>query len=355
MNPPPSARALRGGLATVLSFAALTSVRTAHALDKQGSAHGGDVGGAESGFNVSGSGMLGVSLFNPSYAARPNNTGLALFRYAAHADFDLIGRNLSIPLDLNMFTDRERKGVAIFAPSEFDIIIGLTTTQTMTKATDLELGARVENDRPVTGPGGGYTQTYADIRARALYSLARQWDSLRRSLADGDLSGYFTLGWFAINPSYAARPDNTGLALFRYTEHAELSVWHRHLALGLDATFFTDKKSDTPLRPSELDFTAEVIGRYQPFEAHLAYERDMPIDQGGLVQQMLFLVFAYNFDLGLNAAAPMTKPTALEPAPAPTPTIEPAPQPTPTIRTAPSPAPPDAPNPDPEATPARSP
>ena len=47
-----------------------------------------------------------MSLYNPTYAARPDNTGLALFRYAAHFDFDLIGRRLSIPLDLNMFTDR---------------------------------------------------------------------------------------------------------------------------------------------------------------------------------------------------------------------------------------------------------
>src|SRR3954453_4549511 len=79
----------------------------ASALDKQGSAHGGAVAeGEERQFDVSGSLRLGVSIYNPTYAARPDNTGLALFRYAAHADIDILGRKLSIPIDVNVFTDR---------------------------------------------------------------------------------------------------------------------------------------------------------------------------------------------------------------------------------------------------------
>ena len=46
-------------------------------------------------------------LYNPTYAARPDNTGLALMRYAGHRDVDLIGSRLSIPIDINTFTDRE--------------------------------------------------------------------------------------------------------------------------------------------------------------------------------------------------------------------------------------------------------
>src|ERR1700753_2150967 len=99
---------LRHWIAVAVTGAALACTRTAAALDKQGSAHGGAVGGDENGFHVSGALPLGVSLINPSYAARPDNTGLALFRYALHADTDLVGRKLSIPLDLNVFTDRER-------------------------------------------------------------------------------------------------------------------------------------------------------------------------------------------------------------------------------------------------------
>jgi len=263
-------------------------------LDKQGSAHGGQVGGDAKELNVSGSVMLGASLYNPTYAARPDNTGRALFRYALHLDIDLLGRYLSIPIDVNVFTDRERQGASVFAPSELDLITGLTSTHALVRGLDGELGARVETDRPVDR--GRYSQTYVDARARLLYSAAALSPVVGPSLAEGDVSGYLTLGWFAVNPTYAARPDNTGRALLRYAVHSELSVWKRRLALGVDGTFFTDKHESNVLRPSELDLTGEVIGRYEPFEVHVAYERDMPLDRGGLVQSLLYVIVAYGFD-----------------------------------------------------------
>jgi hypothetical protein len=276
-------------------LAALIGVSSsASALDKQGSAHGGQVGGDAKEFNVSGGAMLGASLYNPTYAARPDNTGLALFRYALHFDIDLLGRFLSIPIDVNLLTDRQRKKLAVFAPSELDLIGGLTSTNSLSKGFDLELGARVERDAPVDR--GSYAQTYVDARARLLYSAAALSPALADSLADGDVSGYATLGWFAVNPTYAARPDNSGRALFRYVAHTELAVWRRQLAVGADGTFFSDRKASNPLRPSELDVTGELIGRYDPFELHLAYERDMPIDRGGLVQSLLYVIVAYSFD-----------------------------------------------------------
>lgn len=238
--------------------------------------------------------MLGASLYNPTYAARPDNSGHALFRYALHLDVDLLGRMLSIPLDLNMFTDRERRKAAVFAPSELDVIGGVTSTNSLAKGFDLEAGARVEHDRPVDQ--GSYSQTYVDARARLLYSAAALSPSLADSLVDGDLSGYATLGWFAYNPTYAARPDNSGKALFRYVAHSELSLWHRHLAVGMDTTFFSDRTASNPLAPSELDITPEFIVRRDPFEVHLAYERDMPIDRGGRLQSLLYVVVAYGFD-----------------------------------------------------------
>jgi len=221
-----------------------------------------------SGFDLSGALLLGVSVINRSYAARPDNTGLTLMRYAGHADVDLIGRKLSIPVDINMFTDKTRQGLAVLAPSELDVITGVTTTHSVTAGGDLELGARVEHDRPVDR--GGFTQSYADVRARYLYSLAKVWPSLGRDLVDGDINGFATLGWFAINPTYAARPDNSGIALFRYAVHAELSVWHDYLSIGVDGNLFTDRHSAIPVAPSELDLTYEVIVHVAPFEWHLA-------------------------------------------------------------------------------------
>jgi hypothetical protein len=270
----------------------------ASALDKQGSAHHGSVGGDDAkAMNVSGSVALGVAVVNPTYAARPDNTGLALMRYAGHVDVDLIGRLLSIPLDVNVFSDRERSGVGRkVSPSEIDLIGGVTTTNTLTTGSDLEIGARVEHDRAIDVVQHPYTQTYADVRARLLYSLAKIFPSLGRDLARGDISGWGTLGWFAINPTYAARPDNTGLALFRYAGHSELAVWDDHVAIGLDLTFFSDRDAANVLRPSEIDATYEMILRVAQSELHVAYERDMPLDRGGLVQSFVYLLFVQSFD-----------------------------------------------------------
>lgn len=87
-------RRTRSGLIALIALVApLTIAPRAAALDKQGSAHGGSVEGRDSGFDLSGSVLVGTAFYNPSYAARPDNTGLAFMRYGAHADIDLIGRS----------------------------------------------------------------------------------------------------------------------------------------------------------------------------------------------------------------------------------------------------------------------
>lgn len=283
---------------------ALLCTGEARAMDKQGSAHGGKVEGEDRGFNVSGAVMLGASIANSTYGARPDNTGLSLLRYAAHVDFDLIGRNLSIPLDINMFTDKTQPGVGRkLIPTELDVISGVTTTWRLGPGA-LEVGARGEVDLPLYRPNGegDFSQAYADLRARYLYSLADVSPKLRRDLADGDLSGFFTLGWFTINPSYAARPDNTGSALFRYGYHGELSVWHDYFSVGLDLTMFTDRRAKNPVAPSELDLAYEAIVHVSPFELHLAYERDMPLDQGGITQSFVYALLVWNFDFARKPA-----------------------------------------------------
>ena len=289
----------RGVVVSLLYAAALLAATPARALDKQGSAHGGEIEGATSGFAFGGSASLGVSVINPTYAARPDNTGLALFRYAAHFDIDLIGRRLSIPLDLNMFTDRLAVGGARkLVPSELDVITGVTSTWRLGPGA-LEGGARVEIDG--TLDKGGYPgptsqrQTYGDVRARYLYSLAAIAPSVGPALRGGDVRGWLTLGWFAINRSYFARPNNTGLALFRYAAHAEISFWNDHFAIGLDAIFFSDKQASNVFRPTELDFTPELIVRFARYEVHLAYERDMPLDQDSLIQQFIYLLASVSF------------------------------------------------------------
>ena len=284
---------------TAITALMLQTGGVALALDKQGSAHGGNAEGDESGFGFSGSVMLGMALYNPTYAARPDNTGHALFRYAAHADVDLIGRKLSVPVDLNFFTDRDLRGARVVVPSEFDVIGGVTSTWD-TGPGAVEVGVRAESDLNVDR--GSYSQTYLDARTRYLFSLANGMPKLKDCL-HGDVTGAVTLGVFAVNPTYAARPDNSGLALMRYAAHTEVSFLDSHAAIGLDATMFTDRLH-APFTPSELDFTPELIGRLNPFEVHLAYERDMPIAEPAAetaahpvhVQHFLYAVFAWAFD-----------------------------------------------------------
>jgi hypothetical protein len=288
---------------TLALVAALAAASPALALDKQGSAHGGAVGGDEAGgVNVSGTLLLGAAPYNPTYAARPDNTGRALLRYGAHFDVDLLGRKLSLPFDVSMFTDRTREGLGVLAPTEFDFIAGVTSTHAVGPG-DLELGARVEHDRPVDQ--GTFTQTYVDARVRYLYSLAASFPRLARTLEGGDVAGWATLGVFAYNPSYAARPDNSGLALLRYALHTEVSVLDDLWSLGLDATMFTDREGN-PLRPTELDFTVEAIFHFGAFEVHLAYERDLPLDRSGLVQQFVYLLGGWSFDVFRASPHPMT-------------------------------------------------
>ena len=278
----------------------------ARALDKQGSAHADGTSGAE-GFEVSGAVTFGSALYNRSYAARPDNSGLAMFRYAAHADVDLLGPRLSIPLDVNVFTDRRRGGLGAAAPSELDLIGGLTTTWPVLGGS-VEVGTRLEHDRPVDrpcAPGAALcTQSYVDVRARYLFALSRAVPGLARGLRGGDVSGAFTLGAFAWNPTYAARPDNTGKALLRIAPHVELSLLDDLLSFGFDFTMFTDR-TRSALRPSELDVTQEVIVHVSPWEVHVAYERDLPIDRPGYAQSFVYALLAWNFRASGATPAPL--------------------------------------------------
>jgi hypothetical protein len=289
---PPSLAAVR--LLALLAAVLLCPTSPAFALDKQGAAHGGAASSVpeDEGFGISGALMLGISLYNPTYAARPDNTGLALMRYAGHADVDLIGHKLSIPIDVNMFSDKEKGGLHKLSPSELDLIVGLTTTWDLGPG-EIESGARVEQDRAVDNDSPG--QTYGDVRLRYITSLRQISNAFATRHPHSNVSGWATLGWFAYNKTYFARPDNTGLALFRYGLHGECSLYDGQLAIAVDATMFTDKQAENVLRPSELDLTPEIIARRDRFELHLAYERDMPIDRSGLIQHFVYLLGAWGF------------------------------------------------------------
>jgi hypothetical protein len=117
------------------------------------------------------------------------------------------------------------------------------------------------------------------------------------------------LGGFALyNPTYAARPDNTGIALLRYAAHVDVFIPKAYLGVYLDTTFFSDKEADHKLRPTELDLTVGVAVRLDPFELSIAFERDMPLGGGNYTQEMLFLYASWAFTVFSTQEAPSPKP-----------------------------------------------
>jgi hypothetical protein len=273
--------------AAALVAGVVTCAGVGHALDKQGAAHKGEA--PATGFGLSGEVFLGVLPYNPTYAARPDNSGRALLRAGGHLDVDLLGPRLFIPLDLNVFTDRLHQPAR---PSELDFIGGVASTWDLPVG-HAEVGARGEVDAPADGVGG--SQFYGDVRGRYLLSLRELRPEAAAALAGGDVAGWLTLGWFALNPNYYARPDNTGRALLRYAAHVTVGLGSR-LSIFVDGTFFTDRRQN-PVRPSELDLTVGVAVALGDWGIQAAYERDMPVDgQGtGLVQHMAMLQGSWSF------------------------------------------------------------
>src|SRR5438105_1297539 len=87
----------------------------ARALNKQGESRRGDAPGAGDVLpfmNLAGYLFAGPFLYNPTYASRPNNGGLALMRFGGHVDWDLYRRWLTLSYDANLFLDRDTVAVS---------------------------------------------------------------------------------------------------------------------------------------------------------------------------------------------------------------------------------------------------
>lgn len=245
----------------------------AYALNKQG-ARSDDAAGPDPLFNVSGYVFSGIFLFNPTYAARPGNSGLAFGRFGLHVDVDLYHRWLTLSYDENTFTDRSSASPGWYRPSEDDHIVGLLTNVPLPHDFSLSLAAHYEIDLPahearasfIADPANqyqrGYSQSYVDVYARAGWSSGR-W------------TAYAALGGFAYNTTYAARPDNSGVALLRYVLHGEIELlpW---LCYRLDLNFFTDRQ-EGPLTPTESDILSTVAAHWRSLEFRFDAEGDLNI------------------------------------------------------------------------------
>jgi len=67
---------------------------------------------------------------------------------------------------------------------------------------------------------------------------------------------------------------------------------------------FTDRETSA-FGVSELDATPELILHIAPWEFHVAYERDMPVDNPGLVQSYVYALAVWSFDLKDGADKPL--------------------------------------------------
>ena len=271
------------GLLLALVVGSALQSGPAQALNKQAERTASDGEAGKLGhFNLSGNLFFGVFLFNPTYAARPDNSGIAQLRYGLHLDVDLYDRWLTVSYDLNSFSDGSSASPGPFVPTEHDHIVGLLSTIPLPRHLDLTLAVHYESDQPGFGPTAAFRQRHPDCTVApgpgcfdASYSQSYVDVYARLTWTHPRISLFGAIGGFLYNPTYAARPDNTGFALLRYVLHGELVLlpW---LVLRLDLNFFTDRE-EFPLQPTELDLTSEIAVKWRRFELRFVGEADLPI------------------------------------------------------------------------------
>lgn len=232
----------------------------------------------------------GYFFHNPTFAARPDNSGLVLLRYGLHADLQPLPW-LTLSYDSNLFSDKQASNE--IRPSEWDNHIGVAAQW---KA--LELSLHYERDAPADR--GGLVQAYGEVQGRLLWDLTDLAPALAQRFPRQGLSGFFALGKFIARENYFARPDNTGSVFLRYVGHADLALYKEgdwKLSAAVDANFLTDRQTPNRLRPSELDLVTSLGVRWQDWELSVMRESDQPMDRAGLVQSYYAVMLRWYFDL----------------------------------------------------------
>lgn len=230
--------------------------------------------------------LSGVFMNNPSFAARPDNSGLVGLRHMIHLETDLYREYLQFYTDQNFFSDRRAGWISL---SEWDSVYAFT-------GTIHNWGWRLQYERDAPLDRSGIIQAYADTLVTYRPANARSFSWWRSAFPDQNLTVYTGGGWLFHNQSYFARPDNSGRALFRYVAHADLDLYRNRIILFVDGNFFTDRSAADVLKPSEFDLVMGLAVRYQNMELALIHERDMPLDRGGLVQRYVALQLRYQFE-----------------------------------------------------------
>lgn len=232
---------------------------------------------------------------NPTFAARPNNTGLVGMRYMLHLETDLYKEYLQFYTDQNFFSDRTRGWIRL---SEWDGTFAFTGSLG-------NWGWRLQYERDAPLDTSGIKQVYADTLVTYRPTPANQFSWWHSRFPRQNLTMYAGAGWLFHNQDYFARPDNTGRALFRYVAHADLDLYRNRVVLFADTNFFSDRSASNPVSPTELDWLIGLALRHGNGELSVLHERDMPLDRGGLVQKYVAIQLRYEFEWVKN---PLKKP-----------------------------------------------
>jgi hypothetical protein len=241
--------------------------------------------------------LTSAFLSNPSFAARPDNTGLVGLRHMLHLETDLYREYLTFYTDQNFFSDRTNGWIVL---SEWDGTYAFTGTFD-------RLGWRVQYERDAPIDRSGLKQAYADMLFTMNFQSVQDLSWWRRVFPNQSLTAYAGAGWLFHNSTYFARPDNTGRALFRYVAHADLNLYKEKVVLYGDVNFFTDREASNQARPSELDWIVGLAVRWKDMELAFYREQDQPLDRAGLVQKYFAVQLRFSFDvskhdLGIRAA-----------------------------------------------------
>jgi hypothetical protein len=233
-------------------------------------------------------GYLLTSVFaeNPTFAARPNNTGLVGLRHMVHLETDLYKEFLQFYTDQNFFSDRQDGWIKL---SEWDTTFAFTGYVR-------QWNWRLQYERDAPLDTSGLTQAYADAVVNYNFAPANQYNWWRQRFPHQNLTFYTGGGWLFHNSSFFARPDNTGRALFRYLAHADLDLYKNRVVLFADTNWFSDRSKSDKITPTELDWIIGLALRWKNYELSVLHERDMPLDRGGLIQRYTAIQLRYQFE-----------------------------------------------------------
>ena len=225
---------------------------------------------------------------NPTFAARPDNTGLVGLRHMLHLETDLYKQYLTFYTDQNFFSDRTKGWIEL---SEWDGTFALTGLVD-------RFGWRIQYERDAPLDKSGTKQVYADTLLTSRFQATEDLSWWKGIFPNQNLTAYAGAGWLFQNSNYFARPDNTGKALFRYVAHADLDLYKNRVVLYGDMNLFTDREAGNKLNPTELDWIIGLALRFrEDMEISLYREQDQPLDKPGLVQKYMAVQLRYSFDV----------------------------------------------------------